>query len=309
MTVSERKEPIGSWDWGDMTKYLPERAVKREGQSHYAMESAAPVHYYAVISSFKALQHAIEHGSAHRVTMPVNLEQDCMTPGQDGLLNTHVAAEKLGGVSCAWTAIDHKRKWIGTHDLPGPGITWIDYAYYRENAGVGVLALDDFERAVALLVYNRWRFESNVTATLTIRSAGKPDKKGQAPMTVMLENFRGYEVSATYGSITQTIRIGCGGEVSGPAAVETDPVSNTVRFVFTPVPTLLGRIRACIFPPKFKPHKFEPPRFESSVCSLGKEVRLLKSTSPETGGYCNLRCKAPHCLYYPLPVPGFSPPI
>lgn len=254
MTTAERKQPIGYYDWGDMIKYLPDHAEKT-GIYNSSLHISPPgdlARPYAAVTSFTALKHAIEYGSAHNVIMPVNLEEDHTAPTEDGRWNVHVGQQKVGIFYGVWCAVDRDRNWVGCKNPYDDGILWIDEPFYRENAGVGEVLLDDFEHALAHLVYDKWTFKSNVTATLTLKTTGKPDTTGQAPVTMMLEKYRDYEVTATHGATSQVIRIARDGSVAGPASVEIDTVDHAVRFIFAPEPSIIARIMNRLFPAKGK---------------------------------------------------------
>jgi len=159
---------------------------------------------YATVTTFQSVMDAIDQNHAHCVLMPINVEYDYMNPTSDGLWRVHPGRAKAGSHALPWIAVDWDRRWIGCWNSWGdavPQITWIDEAYYKENAGPGFVSLDKSEVKIAREKYARLIMDANVPATFWLDGE---DLAGQ-PATAMVEKDMGYAVGAMEKSTGKTI--------------------------------------------------------------------------------------------------------
>lgn len=159
---------------------------------------------YATVTTFQSVMDAIDQNHAHCVLMPINVEYDYLNPTSDGLWRVHPGREKAGSHALPWIAVDWDRRWIGCWNSWGdavPQITWIDEAYYKENAGPGFVSLDKSEVKIAREKYARIILDANVPATFWLDGE---DLAGQ-PATAMVEKDMGYAVGAMEKSTGKTI--------------------------------------------------------------------------------------------------------
>lgn len=155
---------------------------------------------YATITSFDGVMDAIENSQAHCVIMPINLEQDYLTPDSAGNWKVHVGQPKAGSHSLCWVKTDREKGRIACKNSWGEGFpeyTWIDRRYWQENAGPGFVALDKTDAKIARGIYAYVTIVTNVPCIISVVDSERTYEQVGGRAALMLEAGFDYTIRAT----------------------------------------------------------------------------------------------------------------